>query len=165
MGARERSVNRRPLAVVALAALGCLAVVVGVERELLHVASGDDGLIQTGWDGRLGHEEVLLRRVSAVGAVGALAATRWRRAAVVPAAAGGVVLFYALRTVAHYAMEPGFYQETTATVGGEPTKFVLGVEPFLVVLGGLLLVAAGAVGWRMHEAAGDAAETTKPSTV
>ena len=158
--------NRRRLAVAALAIVGCLAVVVGVGRELLHVAPGYDGLIQTGWDGPLSHEEVLLRQVSAVGAVGALAATRWRRVSVVPAAAGGIVLFYALRAVGHYVGKPGFYRETTATVGGEPTKFVLGAEPFLLVAGGALLVVAGVVGWRTRGATGedDAPEPTEPST-
>jgi hypothetical protein len=146
---------------VALAVVGAAAVAVGVERELLHVAPGYAGLIETGWDGPLGHEEVLLRRVGVVSAAGALVATRWRRAAVVPAAAGGVVLFYAVRAVADAAAEPGFYRETRL-LGGETTKFVLGAEPFLLVAGGTLLVVSGVVGWRSR-AGGAATETTESS--
>nr|WP_084510120.1 hypothetical protein [Haloplanus natans] len=78
--------------------------------------------------------------------VGAVAARRWRRLAVAPAATGFVVLFYTLRAVLHYALEPGLYVEVTTY--GAPTRFVLGAEPILLVAGGLLLVGAGVVGWR-----------------
>jgi hypothetical protein len=136
----------RRLAPVVLAALGALAVAVGVHQDLLHVAPGYEGTITTGWDGPLSHEEVLLARLGLVGLVGAGAAFRWRRLAVVPAATGVVVLFYALRAVLHYARDPGLYATVTA-FGGESVRFVLGAEPFLLVAGGALLVAAGALGW------------------
>jgi hypothetical protein len=131
-------------AVLALA--GFVAIVVGVHQDLLHVAPGYEGTITTGWDGSLSHEELLLARLGLVGVVGAGAALRWRRLAVVPAATGVVVLLYALRAVLQYARDPGLYAPVTA-FGGESVRFVLGAEPFLLVAGGALLVAAGAAGW------------------
>ena len=132
-------------AVLALA--GFVTIVVGVHQGLVHVAPGYEGTITTGWDGTLSHEEVLLARLGLVGVVGAGAALRWRRLAVVPAATGAVVLCYALRAVLHYARNPGLYAPVTA-FGGESVRFVLGAEPFLLVAGGLFLVGAGVVGWR-----------------
>jgi hypothetical protein len=137
--------KRATPAVLALA--GFVTIVVGVHQGLVHVAPGYEGTITTGWDGELSHEEVLLARLGFVGVVGAVAAFRWRRLAVVPAATGVVVLFYAVRAVLHYARDPGLYAAVTA-FGGESVRFVLGAEPFLLVAGGALLVAAGAVGWR-----------------
>jgi hypothetical protein len=130
-----------------LALAGFVTIVVGVHQELVHVASGYEGTITTGWDGALSHEEVLLARLGLVGVVGAGAATRWRRLVVLPVATGAVVLFYTGRAVLHYALEPGLYAPVTA-FGGESVRFVLGAEPFLLVAGGLFLVGAGVVGWR-----------------
>ncbi|WP_255148676.1 hypothetical protein [Halorarius halobius] len=148
----------RRLAPVALAVAGLAAVVVGVHQGLVHVAPGYEGTIQSGWDGPLSHEERLLARLAVVGAVGAAGALRWRRLAVVPAAAGGVVLLYVLRAMATYLQDPGLYTETT-TYGGDPVMFVFGAEPFLLLAGGGLLVTAGVVGWRAttRGAGGDAA--------
>jgi hypothetical protein len=137
---------------VPLALGGVAAVAVAVEQALLTVPAGYEATVTTGWGGPLNHEEVLLRRVAAVGLVGAVAATRRRAASALPAVAGAVVLGYTGRAVAHYAGEPGFYRETT-TLGGEPLGFVLGPEAFLLAAGGLLLVAAAAVGWRAGRAA------------
>jgi hypothetical protein len=81
-----------------LALAGFVTIVVGVHQGLVHVAPGFEGTITTGWDGALSHEEVLLARLGLVGVVGAGAALRWRRLAVVPVATGAVVLFYALRS-------------------------------------------------------------------
>ncbi|WP_435067290.1 hypothetical protein [Haloplanus sp. C73] len=148
--------QRRRALPVALAVLGLVAVLVGVRQGLVHVAPGYEGTIMTGWDGPLNHEERLLSRLAVVGVVGSVAALRWRRLAVVPAATGGVVLFYALRAVLHYALDPGLYVEVQ--VYGGPTRFVLGAEPVLLVVGGALLVAAGVVEWRATDA-----ETASPS--
>jgi hypothetical protein len=139
-------------AVLALA--GFVTVVVGVHQDLLHVAPGYEGTVTTGWDGALSHEEALLARLGLVGVVGAVAASRWRRLAVVPAATGVVVLFYALRAVLHYARDPGLYAPVTA-FGGESVRFVLGAEPFLLVTGGTLLVTASVVGWRVRPGRSD----------
>ncbi|AXG08985.1 hypothetical protein [Haloplanus rubicundus] len=139
-------------AVLALA--GFVTIAVGVHQGLVHVAPGYEGTITTGWDGALSHEEVLLARLGLVGVVGAGAAFRWRRLAVVPAATGVVVLSYAFRAVLHYAQDPGLYAPVTA-FGGASVRFVLGAEPFLLVAGGALLVAAGVVGWGVRPAGTD----------
>jgi len=136
----------RRLVPVALALVGLVAIVIGIRQGLVHVAPGYDGTITTGWGGDLNHEEHLLARLALVGVVGTVAARWWRRLAVVPVATGGVVLFYALRAAMHYALDPGLYVEVSAY--GGPTRFVLGAEPFLLVAGGALLVAAGVVEWR-----------------
>jgi hypothetical protein len=138
----------RPLrpAPTTLALAGAAAIAVGVHQGLVHVAPGYGGSIVTGWGGPLSHEEVFLARLGLVGVVGAVAARRWRRLAVAPAATGLVVLFYTFRAVLHYALEPGLYVEVTTH--GTPTRLVLGAEPILLVGGGLLLVGAGVVGWR-----------------
>jgi hypothetical protein len=131
---------------LALAVAGVAVIVVGVHQELVHVAPGYDGTITTGWGGDPNHEERLLVGLALAAVGGAAAARRWRRLALVPVAAGGVVLFYALRAVRHYARDPGLYTEVE-THGGESLRFVLGAEPFLLVAGAVLLVAAGVRGW------------------
>jgi hypothetical protein len=136
----------RRLVPVAVAVAGLVAIVIGVRQGLVHVAPGYEGTITTGWGGDLNHEERLLARLGLVGVGGAIVAHRWRRLAVVPVATGGVVLFYALRAALHYALDPGLYVEVSAY--GGPTRFVLGAEPVLLVVGGTLLVVAGVTGWR-----------------
>jgi hypothetical protein len=138
-------VRHRRLLPVAVAAVGFVAVAVGVRQGLLHVAPGYEGTIVTGWGRELNHEERLLVRVAAVGVCGSVAALRWRRLAVVPVAAGVVVAFYAFRAVLQYALDPGLYVEVS-TYGGT-TRLVLGAEPALLAVGGALLVAAGVAGW------------------
>jgi len=133
----------RRLVPVALAAAGVVAIVIGVQQELVHVAPGYEGRVVTGWGGKLNHEERLLARLGAVGVAGAVAALRWRRLAVVPVATGSVVLCYALRAVLYYAFDPGLY--TTVPVYGGTTRLVLGAEPALLAVGGTLLVVAGVV--------------------
>ncbi|WP_248895361.1 hypothetical protein [Haloplanus halobius] len=63
-------------------------------------------------------------------------------------ATGVVALFYALRAVLLYALDPGLYVEVSTHFG--PTRFVLGAEPVLLAVGGVLLVVAGVTGWRAH---------------
>ncbi|WP_276271626.1 hypothetical protein [Haloarcula litorea] len=150
---------------VALAVGGLAAIVVGVHQGLVHVAPGYEGTIVTGWGGRLNRSERLLAGVGAVGVVGTVATLRWRRAAVVPIAGGGVVLFYALRAVYWHVRNTTLYAETTM-YDGDPVVFVLGAEPFLLVVGGLLLVAAGVLGWRRLGRGHDQPTAgTPPSTV
>jgi hypothetical protein len=146
-----------------LAVAGALAVVVGIHQGLVHVAPGYEGTITSGWGGELNHEEVLLAGVSALGVAGSVAARRFWRLAAVPFAAGGVVLFYVLRVVyGWFTSSVPLYRETSldaAGFGGDTVMFVLGAEPFLLALGGLLLAGAGvaASGRRFDgERAGDA---------
>ena len=120
---------------------------IGIHQGLVHVAPGYEGTIVTGWGGKLNHEEVLLARLGAIGVGGTVAALRWKRLAVVPVAIGGVVLFYALRAILQKVLNVPLYTETT-TFGGDPVVFVLGAEPFLLTVGGVLLVGAGITGWR-----------------
>jgi len=143
--AGDVQLRHRRVIPVALALTGLVAVVIGVRQGLVHVAPGYEGTVVTGWGGDLNHEERLLTRLGLVGVAGTVAALRWRRLAAVPVATGGVVLFYALRAVTHYALDPGLYTEVR-TAGGA-TELVLGAEPILLVVGGGLLVAAGVVGW------------------
>jgi hypothetical protein len=148
--ARERRrMERNRWLPVALAVAGFAALVIGIFQGLIHVAPGYEGTIVSGWGGDLNHEERLLARLGGVGVVGAVATLRWKRLAVVPAAIGGVVLFYALRALAQKVLNVPLYTETT-TFGGEPVMFVLGAEPFLLVGAGALFVAAGLTGWRYH---------------
>jgi len=147
---------------VALALAGLVAVVIGIRQELVHVAPGFEGTITTGWGGDRNHEERLLARLAFVGVVGAVAARRWRRLAAIPAATGGVVLFYALRATLHYALDPGLYV-TVSAYGGQ-TRLVLGAEPVLLVVGGGLLVAAGVVRWRAHPDRAEADLSSAPSS-
>lgn len=155
--------NRRLFPVV-LAVGGFVAVAVGVYQGVIHVAPGYEGTIRSGWGGPLNHEEILLAQLSAVGIGGAVGALRWRRLAAVPIAAGGVVLFYAVRALLHQVQTRSLYTER-ATRSGEPIMFVLGAEPFLLIAGGVLLVAAGVGGWRHRANRSDGSEhSTAPSS-
>lgn len=155
--------RRRSLAVGAAVA-GFLAVLVGIFQGLVHVAPAYEGTITTGWDGALNHEELLLAQLGAFGVVGAVASLRWRHLAVAPLFVGGVVTFYTVRAVLHYARNPGLYTEVTTHSGGA-VRYVLGAEPFLLGGGGLLFVAAALGGWRSHRGqTGDADPATDRST-
>jgi hypothetical protein len=149
---------------VVLAVAGGVAIVVGIHQGLVHVAPGYEGTIVSGWGGKLNHEERLLAAVGAVGIAGSIAARRWRRLCVVPIAAGGVVLFYALRAIGHWVWRTPLYVETSID-DGDPTVFVLGAEPFLLVIGGALLIAAGVLGWRRHSTESDGRCGSRPSSV
>ncbi|WP_199514416.1 hypothetical protein [Haloferax sp. Atlit-19N] len=151
--------DRQRILAVVMAVAGFGAVVAGIHQELLHVAPGYDGTITTGWDGQLNHEENLLARLGGLGVVGALAALRWKYAAVVPVVVGVVEVGYSLVAVSHYVRDPGLY--TTVQTFDGTTRFVLGAEPFLLVVGGLLFLGAGFVAWRTH---GERAATVRAFT-
>lgn len=162
----KRRRRRRRLGALLAAVVGFGAVLVGIHQELLHVGAAYEGTIETGWGGALNHEERLLASLGAFGVVVAVVAvaTRWKRAAVVPSAAGAVVLFYVARAVLHYALDPGLYTEVS--VHGDTMLFVLGAEPFSLAVGGGALVVAGVLGWRSNatpSSDGDAAGE-EPST-
>lgn len=148
---------------VVLAVAGCATIVIGIHQGLVHVAPGYEGTITSGWGGELNHEERLLAVVGAVGIGGTVAAFRWKRLSVVPIAAGGVVLFYALRAVLHWAQNVTLYAETT-TYGGDPVVFILGAEPFLLVTGGLFLVGAGLLRWRQQASRNDRSAPSSASS-
>ena len=160
----ESRMSVRRLLPVGLAVVGVAAIVFGIFQGLVHVAPGYEGTITTGWGGELNHEERLFVQLGVVGIAGAVATLRWRRLAVVPAAMGAIVSFYAVRAVVHYVLDPGLYTEVSR-YGGEPVVLVLGAEPFLLLLGGALLVAAGIVGWSAHATPprDDAVSRTSPA--
>jgi hypothetical protein len=131
-----------------MAILGCSAIVIGIFHGLIHVASGYEGMIMTGWDGDPNHEEILLAQLGVVGVAGSVAALRWNQIAIVPSVVGGIVLFYVIRTMVTLFQSPNIilYREfspRTPGFEGETTFFVLGAEPFLLAAGGLLFVIAG----------------------
>jgi hypothetical protein len=147
--------DRRALLPAGVAVAGTLAVVIGIHTDLLAMRPGVGGAIETGWGGRLNHEERLLAGLGLVGIVGAFVAVRWRRAALLTQAVGGVVLFYALRAVVGYALDPSLELYTGFPVAdGTTGQVVFGAEPYLLVLGGLLLIVAGVLGFRGWPGAG-----------
>ena len=153
--------HRRHLPVV-LAGLGAVAIVVGIHQGLVHVAPGYEGRVVSGWGGPLNHEERHLAGVAILGVAGAAISLRSRWLAAVPALSGGVVLFYALRATLHYVRDPGLYTPVE-TYGGETVRYIIGAEPALLVVGALLLAAAGVSGGRPDRGRGGA-ETPRGST-
>ncbi|MFC4359002.1 hypothetical protein ACFO0N_13720 [Halobium salinum] len=144
---------------------GFVAVVVGVHQGVLHVAPGYQGTIDAGGE-VLGRREWLLVGVGTVGVVGAASSKRRKRLSAVPVASGGVVLFEAFRTVilAANGLPYPLFRETTYRSSGGPVMFILGAEPFLLVAGGVLLVAAGVGGRRLHRHREDDEMSSAPST-
>jgi hypothetical protein len=140
---------------IGLSIAALLAVSIGVHAELLHARPIYEFTIDTGWGvvpgherwlHSLNHEERLLAQLTGIGVLGAIAATRWRRAAVLPALTGAIVLFYPVRAVWHHAIDTGIY--TGVPFLGDPSsRVILGAEPFLLVVGGLLLLGSGVLGW------------------
>lgn len=155
--------RRRFLLTVGLAAVGLVAVVTGTFQELLHVAPGYSGTIDTGWGNSLNHEEKLLSRLALLGVMGAVASTKWKLSSIIPVAVGGVILFYPVRAILHYVQDPGLYTEVT-TYDGTTMKLVLGAEPFLLIAGGILLITAGIYGWRNHPNPADNTEGPAEAT-
>ncbi|MBO4248326.1 hypothetical protein IL252_10925 [Halomicrobium sp. IBSBa] len=152
--------NRRAALSVVLSIVGLAAVVVGIYQELLHFRPMYDATVHTAWDGRISHEERLLSRVAVVGVLGVLASFRWRRAALGAVAASAVVFFYAARAVGHYAAEGSLYTGFSVA-GGDAGRFVLGAEPYWLVLGAACLLAGGVV--RLYTGRSRTANTTVPA--
>lgn len=153
---------------VMLAVAGCAAIVLGIFQGLVHVAPGYEGTITTGWDGPLSRQEVLLGLLGAGGVGGTIAAHRWKRLAGVPVAVGGVVLFYTARAVyGQFRARRPLYREFHIYGGGfdgEPIMFILGLEPFLLAGGGILLIGAGLAGWNTRHASDERDETAASSS-
>jgi len=139
--------ERHRLVPVAMAVAGFAAIAIGVYQGLVHVAPGYEGTIVSGWGGSLNHEELLLVQVGALGVGSVVAGRRWERLSGLSAVTGGIVLFYAFRAVFHLVQSPRpLYREFAVQGGGfegDTVAFVLGAEPFLLAVGGLLLLAAG----------------------
>lgn len=145
---------------VVMAAAGFATIVVGIHQGLVHVAPGYEGTIMSGWDGELNHEELLLVQLGGVGIGGTVAALRWKRLASIPVVMGSIVLFYAFRAVLgqfrssyplyrEYSLQPPGSQEYTVMI-------ILGAEPFILVVGGLLLMGAGIAGSKLEPPRGKA---------
>lgn len=130
-----------------LAATGFTAIVFGTHQGLVHVAPGYEGTIMSGWDGALNDEELLLVLVAGVGIGGLVAARRWKRLASVTVAMGGLVLYSVFRAVLGQfrAAYPLYREYTLQPPSGEAytVMIVLGAEPFLLAVGGLLLMGSG----------------------
>jgi hypothetical protein len=149
LGVNSGNMKRSDVAPVVLAVAGFAAIAVGIHQGLVHVAPGYEGTIMTGWGGELNHEEWLLAWMGAIGIAGAAVSLRWRRLSMIPVVMGGIVLFYALRAVVYQFQNMKLYTKTTI-YSGDTVVFILGAEPFLLIIGGLLLVAAGITGLRRH---------------
>lgn len=132
---------------LAMAIVGFAAIGIGVYQGLVHVAPGYKGTITSGWDGSLSHEEVLLVQLGLLGVGSVVAGLRWKRLSSISVVMGSIVLFYAVRAVFDLFQSPRpLYQEFTmhgAGFEGDTVMFVLGAEPFLLAVGGLLLIGAG----------------------
>jgi hypothetical protein len=147
-----------------LALLGLLAVAVGVYQDLLRIVPAAAGTIETAWGRHLVRGEYLLLLWAVIGGVGAVAAVRYRLAAVVPVVMGSIVLLGTGNTVLRYEREIGLYTPVP-TPGGDGAQHALGAEPFLLVAGALLLVAAGAAGWWAHaDRPGTSTDDAEPGT-
>lgn len=132
---------------VAMAIAGFVAIVIGVYQGLVHVAPGYEGTIMSGWDGSLSHEEVLLVQLGAIGVGSVLGGLRWNRLSILSFVTGSIVLFYPVRAVFNLFQSPRpLYREFSvqgAGFEGDTVMFIIGVEPFLLAAGGLLLIGAG----------------------
>lgn len=157
--------NRRTLLPAVLALAGTIAVVVGIHSQLLLFRPGVTGTIETGWGGSLNHQEILLARLSLLGAAGTVLAYRWRPVALLPVAVGSAVIFASLRAASHYLFRPT--ADITFFLGippyvGVTDEIILGPQPYSLVLGGALLISAGILTWKNGRAV--AGEQRLPQT-
>lgn len=147
----RRFVEEHGLGPILLSMAGFVAVIVGVQQGVLHVAPGYQGTINASAEA-FGRRKWLLAGLCVVGVAGAVVSIRRKRLAVVPVAVGGVLVFEAVRTtvLAATGLPYPLFAETTYRRSGEPVMFILGAEPFLLVAGGVLFVGAGIVRLREH---------------
>lgn len=153
---------------VVMAVVGFVTIVIGVYQGLVHVAPGYEGTITSGWDGTLSHEEVLLAQIGAVGVGGAVAGLRWKRLASIPVVAGSIVLFYTLRATFNWLWSPTrpLYREFSPQAPGfeGETMLILGTEPFLLAVGGVLLIGSGIVRVKSRTPGEESGEVIPPSS-
>lgn len=138
----SRDVIPAGLALTALA-----LVVVGIHQELLTTRFAGGPIIETGWGGDLSYQERQLGALVAGALPVAAASARYRRAGYLVQAVGAVVLGATLLATTHWIGQPEVYTGLPVA-GGASGVFVLGAEPYLLVVGGLLLVGAGVAGAR-----------------
>jgi hypothetical protein len=140
--------DRRALLPTGLALAGLVVVLLGLHQELLTARAAGGPTVTTGWGRGLNHEERLLGALATAALPLAAAAARVRRIGYVVATAGGVVAGVALWAAGSWLAEPW----VSTGVPGDAGTVVLGAEPSLLVLGGLVLVASGLVGALMPPA-------------
>ena len=137
--------DRRTILPVGLAFVGLVTVLVGLHQDLLTVRAAYDGTVTTGWGRDLNHTERKLGLLATVALPVAAAAARYRYAGYLVQAAGAAVTWAALSASVHWLLDPVVYSGLPVA-GGTSGAFVLGAEPYLLLVGGLLLVAAGVAG-------------------
>ncbi|WP_277555031.1 hypothetical protein [Halobaculum limi] len=161
----DRIVEAHSVGPILLSVVGLVAVIVGVQQGVLHVAPGYQGTINASEE-LFGRRKWLLTGAGAVGVVGAISSIRWKRLSVVPVAVGGIVFVEGLWTaiLAATGLDYPLFTETTYRRSGDPVMFILGAEPFLLVAGGVLLAGAGIAGRRVHRNRQDEEKSSPPST-
>ena len=148
---------RRNVLAALLALAGLTAVVLAARTQLITLRPAYDGplLSVTAGMGRLvGHEERLLVGVAGIGVSAALAATVWHHAALLTQGVGGVVLVFVGRAV-RFQLDSFDIYTGVPLFDGASGPVVFGPAAPLFVLGGLLFVVSGVVGY----------DTTKYGTV
>jgi len=139
------SLSTTALVPVALSVAALVTILVGVHTDSLHVEQMYDYTVTTGWDGALNYQEREMIELAAIGVLGTLGALRWRRVAAGAIVAGALVLVYPVR---FFTRGSRSVTGEMVVFGGETIELYYGAEPYLLVLGGLLLVLAGVVGLR-----------------
>ena len=152
-GARQSAppaLRGRSALAVLLALVAVAAVLLGSRFELVALRPAYDGplrAVEAGAGARVGHEERFLVQLAGLGCVAALLSARWRRAGLVTQLCGGAVLLSA-GLDALYQYEAFDLYAGVRLLDGASGAVVLGAAPYLFALGGILLVTAGAVGYR-----------------
>lgn len=157
--------QEKNMALLALAIAGFAAIVVGVYQDFLQVAPGYQGTVGAGAEA-LNRKDWLLVGIGIVGIVGAAVSHLKKRLSFVPAAVGAIVLLETFRTsilVVDTFPYP-LYTETAYRLSGDPVMFIFGAKPFLLVIGGILLVGAGIVGLRGYGDRKNGDEIAAPSS-
>jgi hypothetical protein len=141
--------RRRDVLPVVLALAGLAAVVLAARTQLITVRPAYDGRllsVTAGMGQLIGHEERLLIGVAGLGVVGALGAAVWHRVALLTQAAGGVVLVFVGRAV-RFQLNSFDVYVGVPLFDGASGPVLFGPAAYLFVLGGLLFVGAGVVGY------------------
>ena len=158
VGYSNMSMKNNQIIPAVMAAIGFATIALGIHQGLVHVASGYEGTIRTGWDGDLNHEEILFLLIGGVGIGATITARRWKHLASIPVVMGGIILFSVFRAVLEQFQSPhSLYQEHTLQPPGSEgytVMIVLGAEPFLLAVGGLLLIGAGIAGLKLESQPG-----------
>jgi hypothetical protein len=136
--------DRRALLPTGLALAGLVVVLLGLHQELLTARAAGGPTVTTGWGRGLNHEERLLGAVATAALPLAAAAARFRLLGYLVATAGAAVTGVAVWAAGSWLAEPW----VSTGVPGDAGTVVIGAEPYLLVVGGLLLFASGLVAAR-----------------